>query len=739
MKRPPSTSFGISDSVMTPRPVSRSCSVRRSFSVRRWRRVLVGSSLLLSLVSTAPAHAGSKVAVGDLQNSGYLTVSAAQDPSVPGQPLVWDHAPTSVSFTRAVLNYSQPYLVSLDSRSGRLTVHDRSGNNVGTKLFEYGTYKRWSGMDSYNIGRNAYVALFDGEEGVARVYQMNLNGSLSQVWETNYSGLRDRQVFDAYVSDGKAYLVAVNTFTGWAGTLEVGGWWAITNRWTTGWSHVEHVERDGRLFRLLYKKGSAFTRQAGRLHIMELDDDMSLLSTVYHRYWKSDYNDMNFVLDPSSDELRAWIVAYRQNYDNNGRYYTRLLDLEDGSAIRSRGVASLSPSWSWDDLHLITNGSTLDVVGIDEDEHSLLASVPEVEGLASLIKQRWVDFDPVDNPQSPPGSQVTLRQYGRIILRNVSGQSQVSTNTEMTSTDRMNMGSVSKMIMSLTILKLADMGMIDLDAPFQNYVDWGDHIGGVEPEGPGWHFDGITVRDLLAHTSDIQGGCSSVSTERSHNFADAFDTSDETHANCGSDGSNQCARVYDNCNTALLRLIAERFFFAFDPDDADGFGVSTVQMQDAVRELWLDGAAPGELTCENADVSHYESFPYSISNEEQYGPSSSCSAGGWKGSADQLTAVTSAIRSEAVVGPNLVRQVRDDSNRTLIWDAGRTATNGTLTQFQKGGDVVGNPFRGAQAAAGFDVGDGEEQLELAAIANTGNDVSTNTQHSIVAGTLVNNF
>jgi CubicO group peptidase (beta-lactamase class C family) len=75
------------------------------------------------------------------------------------------------------------------------------------------------------------------------------------------------------------------------------------------------------------------------------------------------------------------------------------------------------------------------------------------------------------------------------------GWSDVATHTPMRADSLFQIGSISKSFLALTVLSLADAGMIDVDAPITAYL----------PEAP-WPAAPITASQLMAHTAGLADG-----------------------------------------------------------------------------------------------------------------------------------------------------------------------------------------------------------------------------------------
>jgi CubicO group peptidase (beta-lactamase class C family) len=82
---------------------------------------------------------------------------------------------------------------------------------------------------------------------------------------------------------------------------------------------------------------------------------------------------------------------------------------------------------------------------------------------------------------------------GNLVWSESIGMADISKEAELSTKAKMRLGSISKPITAALAIKLADINLLDLDAPIQKYV----------PEFP-LKSGEITIRNLLAHTSGIR-------------------------------------------------------------------------------------------------------------------------------------------------------------------------------------------------------------------------------------------
>lgn len=88
---------------------------------------------------------------------------------------------------------------------------------------------------------------------------------------------------------------------------------------------------------------------------------------------------------------------------------------------------------------------------------------------------------------------VLVTRAGQTVYQHSFGLAERSFGVPVARNTRFRIASITKLFTSVAVLRLADMGQIDLDAPFKQYL----------PEYPGPGADKITVRQLLGHMSGL--------------------------------------------------------------------------------------------------------------------------------------------------------------------------------------------------------------------------------------------
>jgi serine beta-lactamase-like protein LACTB len=107
-----------------------------------------------------------------------------------------------------------------------------------------------------------------------------------------------------------------------------------------------------------------------------------------------------------------------------------------------------------------------------------------------IITQNREKLREVLTRDATPGAAVSVVKNGRLLWNEGFGLSNIETNSPATAETRFGIGSVSKSLTMVLALRLAEEGLLDLDAPLETYL----------PDFP--HKDqGITVRLIGNHLS----------------------------------------------------------------------------------------------------------------------------------------------------------------------------------------------------------------------------------------------
>lgn len=120
---------------------------------------------------------------------------------------------------------------------------------------------------------------------------------------------------------------------------------------------------------------------------------------------------------------------------------------------------------------------------------TMLLSTQEIERMEEFITKQM-------DTSGIPGLQVVIVEKDKTVYQKGFGYADIVNKKPVTNETLFELGSNSKAISGLTILQLADKGLIDLDDPVTKYLPWLklSYKGKLQP---------ITLRQLLHHTSGI--------------------------------------------------------------------------------------------------------------------------------------------------------------------------------------------------------------------------------------------
>ena len=107
----------------------------------------------------------------------------------------------------------------------------------------------------------------------------------------------------------------------------------------------------------------------------------------------------------------------------------------------------------------------------------------------------YVSIDSLINKKSirPFNGVILVHRKGKVVYSSQKGYSDIEKKIALSDNDRFVIGSVSKQITAVMILKEFEKGRVELDKPIKNYL----------PElTQGWA-DSVTIHDLLCHTHGI--------------------------------------------------------------------------------------------------------------------------------------------------------------------------------------------------------------------------------------------
>jgi CubicO group peptidase (beta-lactamase class C family) len=140
---------------------------------------------------------------------------------------------------------------------------------------------------------------------------------------------------------------------------------------------------------------------------------------------------------------------------------------------------------------------------------------------------------------SVPGLALAVTDRHRTLLTLVAGCSDLESGTPVTPATVFRIGSITKPVAALATLRLAERGLLDLDAEVTEYLPWFSVRGGTE---------GITLHRLLSHTAGLVPGLLRSPTSLGEALSLA-----ETHGFAPGE-----RWVYSNAAYSVLGLVLER-------------------------------------------------------------------------------------------------------------------------------------------------------------------------------------
>lgn len=220
---------------------------------------------------------------------------------------------------------------------------------------------------------------------------------------------------------------------------------------------------------------------------------------------------------------------------------------------------------------------------------------------------------------------------------------------------RIDLGSISKVITAVTVLKLVDDGLIELNFPFYTYLDPArfdaDQIDATVKQ--------ITVLELLTQTSGlVSAGGSEYDLEAARSVLaqprqmyNCFDFA----ASGWPAPPSRCLRDYNNWNFSLLRYVIEGAILLEVTDDPVENAALYNQF---VREYWIESIDPNDdqpAACLAAPpMSYYKVADGALAEnvvESEEDPPKVCGAGGWRASAEDMIDILGGIRSGLALSP----------------------------------------------------------------------------------------
>lgn len=145
-------------------------------------------------------------------------------------------------------------------------------------------------------------------------------------------------------------------------------------------------------------------------------------------------------------------------------------------------------------------GSTVMLTGLPVR----LAAGRPLDAIRSQVAERLAQLVAGDGEplRAVPGAALAILRDGDVILAEAAGEARLATHEghaalPLTPTTALRVASISKLATALTAMRVAEQGLIDLDADLSGWL-------GFELRHPAWPGAPITARQLLAHSSSLR-------------------------------------------------------------------------------------------------------------------------------------------------------------------------------------------------------------------------------------------
>lgn len=639
----------------------------RQFQIlRRITTFLLMCGLLLPAVpARGRAGAAASLAVPDYKTIFHVREINALSGAVGGvtESQIWPlNRRGGISLVRPFRVGSNNFIFFLRKHSGEAFIQQLGPNGQLGATTDYRNLEAgWTAADFIYFGANAYLVLHNSFTGQVRTHQVLANGKFAaqQNSELASPNLQDTHLFSPYFYNGQWRMFALDPWTGVTVTSS-GNWTNMTtDQWTRGWTSLDHLTVGGIAYRLVYKAagdpleaGTADTDQLGRFVVQRIGADGVTPQNIHDEVIAGGWSSVSFV--PSSGEALSInkILFYR---NDTGEYQVRGLFAPAGvgPVITSGNIGE-----GYTDLKAAVVGGRILLTALNE-ENAEAFTAANAERMALTIHNELKN--------KTIGYQFLLMQSGKVIYSRAHGLTRLApTQVPMTTRTRLDLGSVGKMITTMTTLKLVEQGKLFLYNPITEQIDANKY--------PSVH-DWVKQRnliDLMKQTTGFERnspGCVGDENTFQVQCQPFFSASPTLECKDG-----LCPRAYNNANFGALRQVIE---------NASGT-TTTAQLVQFTHDLWakkLDLGGSNAIACSTYPNAH--SFQRCAGSEgcinyngvwwqqevveKQY--SASCGAGGWHASARQMGEFMSAARYAKVLTDNVNDLFMSTEHTALVDDA----------------------------------------------------------------------
>jgi CubicO group peptidase (beta-lactamase class C family) len=668
-------------------------------TMRFSRGLTLAVALAMAVLATVPGHAMPPPAYQTTLN----VYEANKLTGALGGALeteTWPLNRAGVSFARPFQVGDQFFLFLLRQHSGEASIfHLGADGKIGAVVETRKLEQGWTSAE-FIRGAGTVLVLHNAFTGQVRSFRVQADGKLNAAAESDFTltRLQDQFLFSPYLFKGKWRLFSLDPWTGKA-LASSDSWVQVTEaQWTRGWTSLDHLVFAGSTYRLLYKAagdphetGAADTKELGRLVIQKVgaDSPQNLFDIQVEAGWSS----VRFVPSTGEPVSATRILFYR---NNTGEYALRTFTPLTGiGKAGAQGKIEVGAT----DLRVFLAGTRIFLTALNE-ENAVPFTASQAETMALTIHNGLKN--------KAVGYQFLLLQSGKVVYSRAWGLTRVTPSpVAMTSRTRLDLGSVGKMMTTLTTLKLVDQGKVFLNHPIAGQLDPDKYPPATLN---GWVKDRNLI-DLMKQTSGLEGKGEDASPGCTGDKATfqvtckKFFAAEPTLA-CV---NGLCPRSYNNANFGALRQVIENVS-----------GTTTAaELVKYTHDLWARGlglAGTNALSCsapaESFSFTHCASAEGCVLSggnwwrqEELDRPySTSCGAGGWYASSRQMGEFMAAARYTKVLSDNIndlwmstehtaLKDGKSEAGATALgWEPAWTAETGGEKLLHKDGARIGNTY-----------------------------------------------
>lgn len=491
------------------------------------------------------------------------------------------------------------------------------------------------------------------------------------------SELRYKDEVRPFFVGDRRYIIAVDRWYGAAailpltssGTLSASASAVLDSKsWTTGWSSTAFYHHDDESFVILYKI------ENGEIGVKRINADGSLpAGWVQNQNWNGGWTDL-LARDGK-------LFMYRSD---TGKLTVRALGPAGVGAVLHEG----NVGGGWTGLSAYEAGGSLYLAKVNEE-----GRVPFDHQMAA----RFMDVVVAGfGGGKTMGYQVGVMQSGKIVLLGADGLAHQANNTKMTTKSRQSVASVSKMVTTVSTLKLIDDGELAWNDRVFDHLP----VATSTPHADFYYLSSgspihssladVRISELLTYTARFgkHGTGNVLALPRD------IDGCDVTYNNSSwnPDPEFRCDRDYQNAAFGIAGYsVAAKAGLSMIDGNEDPEAFDAYLEDRWMRDSYTDGMVCGDYPA----TAHYEACapgPQCVNGYREVGIGGSryCSSGNWVMSSEDGLQLMAAMRYGRVLSDDStdllfsLQKRRDGGDMTVGWD-GATEVDGEMRYGKSGG------------------------------------------------------